>query len=254
MRLRAISLGAGVQSTALALMAKHGEVTPTPDCAIFADTGWEPRAVYEHLDWLSKALPFPVYRVQRSNLRDDLIAGGFSSVPFYMPLADTPGVSMGARQCTYQYKLRPIYRAVREMLGGTPRGGCELWIGISLDELARIKPARVKYITNRWPLVEKRLSRGDCLQWMARNGYPTPPRSACLGCPFKSASEWRDLKRGPADEWTETVAMDAVIRRDGKRQYMHRSLMPLDEIDFTNAEDRGQTNMFNNECEGMCGV
>ena len=49
LRLRALSLGAGVQSTTLALMASHGEIGPMPDCAIFADTGWEPQAVYDHL-------------------------------------------------------------------------------------------------------------------------------------------------------------------------------------------------------------
>ena len=51
-RLRVLSLGAGVQSTTLALLAVRGEIGPMPDCAIFADTGWEPRAVYEHLTWL----------------------------------------------------------------------------------------------------------------------------------------------------------------------------------------------------------
>jgi len=51
-RLRALSLGAGVPSTTMALMAAHGEIGPMPDCAIFADTGWEPKAVYDHLSWL----------------------------------------------------------------------------------------------------------------------------------------------------------------------------------------------------------
>ena len=41
-RLRALSLGAGVQSTTLALMASHGAVRPMPDCTIFADAGREP--------------------------------------------------------------------------------------------------------------------------------------------------------------------------------------------------------------------
>ena len=50
-KLRCLSLGAGVQSTTMALMAAHGALTPMPDCAIFADTGWEPEAVYDHLDW-----------------------------------------------------------------------------------------------------------------------------------------------------------------------------------------------------------
>ena len=46
-QLRVLSLGAGVQSTTLALMAAHGEIGPMPDCAIFADTGWEPRIPFE---------------------------------------------------------------------------------------------------------------------------------------------------------------------------------------------------------------
>jgi len=33
----------------MALMAARGDITPMPDCAIFADTGWEPNAVYEWL-------------------------------------------------------------------------------------------------------------------------------------------------------------------------------------------------------------
>ena len=32
------------------------------------------------------------------------------------------------------------------------------------------------------------------------------------------------------------------------------SCMALDEVDFSTEEDRGQINMFNNDCTGMCGV
>ncbi len=88
-RLRVLSLGAGVQSTTLALMAAHGEVGPMPDCAIFSDTGWEPKAVYEHLAWLMSpnVLPFPIHIVSGGNIRDDLIAGAqgarWASIPAF---------------------------------------------------------------------------------------------------------------------------------------------------------------------------
>ncbi|MCK9513952.1 MAG: hypothetical protein M0R28_22370 [Pigmentiphaga sp.] len=77
-RLRALSLGAGVQSTTMALMAAHEEIGPMPDCAIFADTGWEPKAVYDHLAWLMSpnVLPFPVYTVSAGSIRDQLLAAG----------------------------------------------------------------------------------------------------------------------------------------------------------------------------------
>ena len=84
-----LSLGAGVQSTTLALMAAHGEIGPMPDCAIFADTGWEPKAVYEHLAWLQSpnVLPFPVHIVSAGDLRADLLAGArgerWASIPAF---------------------------------------------------------------------------------------------------------------------------------------------------------------------------
>ena len=55
-----LNLGAGVQSSCLALMAAMGEVKPMPDFAVFADTQAEPKSVYDWLDWLEKQLPFPV--------------------------------------------------------------------------------------------------------------------------------------------------------------------------------------------------
>ena len=60
--LRVLSLGAGVQSSTLALMIEKGEV-PMVNCAVFSDTMGEPKAVYEWLEWLKKQLSYPVYTV-----------------------------------------------------------------------------------------------------------------------------------------------------------------------------------------------
>lgn len=56
--MRVLSLGAVVQSSTLALMMATGEVEPAQH-AIFADTQWEPRRVYDWLDWLT---PLPSSR------------------------------------------------------------------------------------------------------------------------------------------------------------------------------------------------
>lgn len=58
----------------MALMAAHGEITPMPDCAIFADTGAEPRRVYEWLEQLIRLLPFQVHRVGPGDLRETIFA------------------------------------------------------------------------------------------------------------------------------------------------------------------------------------
>lgn len=258
MPLRVISLGAGVQSTTMALMAAKGELGPMPDCAIFADTGWEPKAVYSHLARLQAALPFPVHIVSAGNLRDDIMnrsnttGGRFDAVPWFIRNPDG-STGMGRRQCTAEYKLRPIQRKVVELTGGRKRGGVEMWVGISTDEAIRMKPSRVQYIVNRWPLIEQRMNRNDCFQWMLRNGW-TAPKSSCIGCPFHSADQWRALTEA---EFADACEVDRAIRNQPGfkgEQYMHRSLKPLTDVDLRSDAEIGQSDLFGNECEGMCGV
>jgi hypothetical protein len=263
--LHVLSLGAGVQSTTMALMAAHGEITPMPSCAIFADTQWEPKVVYEHLSWLRSpnVLPFPVHVMTAGNLRDAIrhrsktSAGRIAAVPWFMQMPNGDE-AMGRRQCTKEYKLTPIRRKIRQLLGGkTPKGGAEIWIGISTDEVTRVKPSQVGYIVNRWPLIERRMNRNDCLRWLEHNGYGEPPKSSCIGCPFHNDTQWRALRDNSPDEWQDAIEIDRAIRDQPKfrgKQFMHRSMVPLDQVDLSTAEDRGQLNLFNNECEGMCGV
>ena len=241
--IRVLSLGAGVQSTTLALMAAKGEIE-MPDCAIFADTQWEPRAVYDHLDRLEPMLPFPVYRVTAGDIRNTIASERYDPIPWHVPNG------MGRRQCTKEYKLYPIRRKVREMLGGkTPKHGCEMLIGISTNEAHRMKESNVLYIRNRWPLIDLGLSRSDCLAKLERWGVATP-RSACCGCPFLSDDDWKLRRQQP--EWAETVELSHKLAATG--QYMHRSLKPMDEVDLSTWAERGQADLFGNECEGMCGV
>lgn len=251
--LNVISLGAGVQSTTMALMAAHGEITPMPDCAIFADTGWEPKAVYDHLRWLMSpnVLPFPVHIVSAGSLREKVLSEGFSDVPWFT------SEGMGRRQCTKVFKLYPIRDKAKELCGVShgrelSAGAISMWIGISTNEAVRMKPSTVQYIENRWPLIEKRMNRWDCVQWLWRFYETKAPSSACTGCPFLSDEERR---QHTPTEHADNVYVDAEIRnRRPVPQYMHRSLKPLSEVDLSTAEDRGQINMFGNECEGMCGV
>ncbi|MGQ9367713.1 hypothetical protein [Azospirillum sp. ST 5-10] len=267
MTLRVLSLGAGVQSTTMALMAAHGEIEP-PDFAVFADTGAEPAPVYEHLRWLmsGNVLPFPVHIVSRGNLRSNLLEGvnadghRFVSIPFH-GRAPAGKPMMARRQCTEEYKLKPIRRFIRDRLGvKRPRpGSCTMLVGISRDEVERMKPSRVKYITNTHPLIDLGLRRWDCLRWLERNGYPTPPKSACCECPFRKNEEWRWLRDNDPAGFAAACAVDAALRANGRAGrfeaalYLHRSLVPLAEADIRSDEDRGQLDWIS-ECEGMCGV
>lgn len=265
--LTVLSLGAGVQSSTLALMAAKGEITPMPDCAIFADVGAEPKHVYEYLDWLETQLPFPVHRVMKG---EGLVAGIINSAetgkrtanpPFFADTANGGGILR--RKCTTEFKIGPIIQKVRELMGlakgqRAPKGvHVTQYIGISTDEAVRMKPSQEKYIEHRWPLIEMGMNRNDCLKWIERNGYREPGKSACTFCPYHDDRLWRDMKMNDPKSFADAVEMDRLIRNGlsgtTEKLYVHRSMKPLDEIDFRNAEDVGQYRMFDDECEGLCG-
>ena len=261
-----LSLGAGVQSSVMALMAAKGEMQ-MPDAAIFADTGWEPEGVYQHLDWIESQVSYPVHRVSVGNIRKDSVDSinttgqRFASIPFYLSNG-----GLLRRQCTMEYKIEPIRKKIRELLGvgfrqRVPQGTkVTQAIGISTDEATRMKPARDKWIENVWPLIEKRMSRQDCMNWFERE-YPgrVLSKSACIGCPYRDDKGWREMKINDPKSFADAVEFDKSVRTGGSSRvnhdmFLHRSLKPLDEVDFRNLEDMGQLNMFENECEGMCGV
>ena len=267
---RILSLGAGVQSSTLALMAARGEIEPV-DCAIFADTGAEPLGVMKWLDWLESELNYPVYRVKEADGILENIKGSCTdrskrpaNPPVYTKNSDG-SKGMLRRVCTSEFKIKPITQKVRELVGMKPgqRGKpgevlVTQLIGISLDEVQRMKDSHLSWIQHEWPLIDRRMSRHDCKMWMDSHGYPEPPKSACTFCPFHNDDVWREMKASDPVSFEQAVEVDEMMR-DGlggtsEKLYLHRSLKPLREVDFRNEYDMGQLDFFNNECEGMCGV
>lgn len=260
--LRVLSLGAGVQSSTIALMMKHGEIEPC-DCAVFADTKAEPKRVYVWLDWLEKQLPFPVYReMQGEGLTANIEKGcgtTRASSPPLFTLKPDGTVGQINRQCTGDYKLAPITRKVNELRG---KRKLVTVIGFSYDERRRCRLPNRKYILkNEWPLIERQMTRRHCIDWMHKHFYMTPPRSACVYCPYKCDAEWRILKDSDPEGWAEAVRMDKLMRTSLSNRrlkypaFVHRSCVPLDEVDLSTEFDHGQMAMPGIlDCEGMCGV
>lgn len=279
-RLRVLSLGAGVQSTTLALMAARGDLGQMPDFAIFADTQSEPRAVYEHLIWLEGVLPFPVHRISKGSLRQQLAdaaagrAAAHDRPPLFIRNLSTGRVGMTQRQCTRDYKIKPIKGEVRRLLGvkkgqqmrhflalkrGEPMTAIvEQWIGISTDEIQRLKMSDEAYIQLRHPLIEARMSRQDCYRWLTDRQYAIPPKSACTFCTYHDNAQWRAVRDGNPEEWADVIEVDRGLRAQGRHKgmrelmYLHRSCIPLAEVDLS--ADEKTAFGFENECEGMCGV
>lgn len=249
-----ISFGAGVQSTALLVMSNLGDCEKA-DVAIFADTQDEPQWVYDTLEWAKKWSKIPIEIATAGRLSEGWGDGKrFSPVPAYSSL----GGGLMRRQCTREYKIYPIQKKVRELMGyrrlERVKAECICMIGISTDEASRMKPSQEKWITNTWPLIDARMRREDCRIYLEERGVPVPKKSSCVYCPFKSDSQWKDMKQNHPKEWGEVLDADRRIRDMGMKEegqmFFHKTLKPMDEVDFA----ENQMDFFGNECEGYCGV
>jgi hypothetical protein len=245
---------------------------PKINHAIFADTGWEPQEVYDHLSRLKEFSPIPIHVVSNGDIREyESVAGrNRSCMPTFVQSPNGNWSTPKLRKCTSDFKVYPIEQFIRrEILGLRHRQRApkspviEQWYGISVDEAQRMKTSREPWKIHEYPLcghpydyLQKTMSRKACLEWLQWN-WPYPvPRSSCLGCPFHSDHEWRQIKANLA-YWADVVEFDKAIRHSGGMRgqvFLHRSLKPLDEVDLSTAEDNGQLNLFNNDCTGICGV
>ena len=182
------------------------------------------------------------------------------------------GTGINWRQCTNQYKIKPIRRRALDLLGLKPKGRIpaetkiEMWLGISTDEVGRMKPNADWFVENRYPLIyEMSVSREECVRWLQEH-HPDVPvgRSACIGCPFRSSASWVDVRTSDPDEFGRTLKLDGLLRSEEhwagrafrKHAYLHHRRMPLEkaiELDVSEMKDGGAA-AFNNECEGYCGI
>ena len=261
-------------------MADAGLFSNRPDVAIFADTGWEPRHVYETIEKVRERVSFPVEVVSNGrNLRDDVFQGvnaqgqPWLSIPVYLAGRNGAGdVGINWRQCTNQYKIKPIRRKALDLLGLRPKvrippeTKIEMWLGISTDEVVRMKPNADWFIENRYPLIDEiGYSRHACIGWLQAN-HPDVPvgRSACIGCPFRSSSSWIAVRATDPKEFAKALELDGLLRSEEhwagrafrKDAYLHHRRLSLGEaveLDLEKVQDQ-EVAAFDNECEGYCGV
>lgn len=278
-----ISLGAGTQSSALVLLAVEGKI-PNVARVIFADTGEEPAAVY---DWLTFLTEFVGDRLEIETVEPARPLGdvGLNYLPTFTLNSDgTKGLT--TRQCTAEFKVKPVRRAIRQDLDrrGIKVGGgkhaADLLLGISLDEAHRMKASRVKYLRHLYPLVDLGWRRQDTIDYVESVTGRTPPRSACVFCPYRSAASWVEIRDGDPDGWERSIEVDRRLRDPkwqvrhkadgttvplsvagdpGRTHFLHVSRKPLSEAVIV-PEDAGQLSLlsdedgFGNECEGGCGL
>ena len=214
------SLGGGLQSSTQLMMSLLGDL-PKIDVAIFADTGWERQDTYKNVEMLrdfAEDYGVPVVTVRgHTSVREQAINpkykynGNFVHMPIFLKSDRSDKISMSKRQCTSHYKIKPIRKYLRDTFGNSAK--FDQWIGITLDEITRMKPSGVKYITNKFPFVEKefglRWNRGDCVKWLQDHGLGVPSKSSCIGCPYHSDDTWLLLNE---HERHDAIDVDEKLR------------------------------------------
>lgn len=273
-----LALGAGRQSTALFLMWAHRDPrlvrwcdkhnVPWPYHAVFADPGHESPETYGLLWRLAEyAQAFPdvhlhvvtktdaAGRAQRLG-HEMLTARRFSSIPAYT-LKPSGAVGMLRRNCTQDYKIRPIHRWARRLLRVKSLKGRHLYplLGIGRDEPARVKPGgEGQWEHRQYPLFDLGIDTDECQRINAAAGFTDVEGSACVFCPYKDGPDWQILKARGGQLWADVVAFDAALRNTAPRGgvvyplFLHRSCVPIDEAIFDTKYN------WDNDCAGLCGI
>ena len=269
-----------MQSTTLALLAATRDkrllsvVGEPPEMYVFADTGDEPVAVYEHLEKCRVIIEEHGAQLEvvsrgqsiTEHIVEKVSAGkrGISPPPLWVATADGSDSMPIRRGCTQDFKAKPIDKHLKATFkikrGHKGPPVIEQWLGISIDEVSRMKDSKEKWRLFRYPLIEMGWKRTHCNEYLDSVGMVTP-RSACSYCPFHDNNEWKALMSDPVER-ERIIAFERMVRsawRDKgafgvkSEPFLHRSRIPIDEVDF----DGGQQTMFslwNGECEGMCGL
>lgn len=261
-QLTILSLGWGVQSWTLAAMSALGEL-PALDAAIHADTTWEREQTYsfaaEWAPWLeSHGVHVVTVQAKRASMAKYTSEAGVTTtlIPAFT-LARNGKQGRMRRTCTHNWKIDPQNKEVNAMLRARKiakaPGVVERWLGISMDEWHRARASVEPSITNVYPLLDRKLSRADCVAWLKAHDLPVPPKSACVFCPFHNQRAWEELKRENGSDWDRAVAVDASIRgvRRGATAprpidlFVHRALVPLpDAVQIPEDYGMEQPDMF----------
>lgn len=231
------SSGGGVQSSAIAALICMGELEK-PDLAVIVDTERELSTTWAYLE--SYVMPalcnagVKLNVVKKSEYATVDLMGGKDGDDLLIPCFTTQGGELGKLPtfCSNEWKARVMRRWAADQ-GVTQ---ADIWMGFSIDEMKRVKVKLGKW-QNRFPLIEKRMTRGDCMAAVKRMGWPDPPRSSCWMCPNHSHHEWQWIKDNAPADFIKAVNFENQIRLVDADMWLSDTAASLADGDFTKPDD-----------------
>jgi hypothetical protein len=189
-----ISYGGGVQSTAMVVLAMREQwsVDEIVHVDLLDAESPETRRYVAYLtQWLWDTHGRAITIIERDLYGDMLKHPDFTPVPWHGKYEGF----MLRRQCTRQYKVKPIAHYLYQKY---PHGRIRLMLGISADEWHRMRDSSYSRIEHVYPLVDGMISRRHCLEIIRDAGLELPQKSSCWFCPFRSTGSQHALfKRYP---------------------------------------------------------
>jgi hypothetical protein len=245
----ALSYGGGKQTVALITLALQGRLA-VPDLLVMADTGREVRTTFEYLESVVQPALAKIGR------HVDVVSHSYATVDLWrgddllLPGFTRKGGRLGKlpTYCSNEWKQRVIRRWLRDQ--GVK--DVDMWIGISLDEVERIKPSGLDWYRHVYPLIDMvSMHRSGCVNQIVRYGWPVPEKSRCWMCPNQSIIEWRRLHQRADGDFNKALKLeDEIHRRDGD-VYLHPLGISLDEAIVSSER---QSSMFDGCDGGYCMV
>jgi len=235
------SCGGGTQSGAIASLISVGEL-PRPDYAFMTDTGREKSGTWPFVDgFIRPALAkvgLELTIVKKSEFCEiDLFSAATASVllPGYTDQSGSVGKLQG--WCSGRWKRDVAERWMRSIgiVSATN------WIGISVDELRRVRSQHRGWLKLEYPLIFMvRYTRSRCIERIRADGWKGEiPHSACWMCPNMSDGEWLDMQINWPGDFARACDLEIEIQQSDPHFWLHPSCVPLASVDFT-----GQTTMF----------
>jgi len=267
--MKILSCGAGMQSTALALMscenalaaskgrAFPNEEVPIYDLVIFCDLGMEP-------SWVRKQWEFIVSScksvgIETVKLDTDLyghLMKNFGerrtvSIPWWT-LRDDGKKSKMPRNCTVDFKVEMISKYIRWQVLGYRKGqrlkDCdikthEMHMGFSTEEARRCNESPNLMFVNKFPLVKMQWTRAESYAYCLDVWGLDTKASACTFCPYHRNYFFKYLKENLPREYAELVQIDHLLRDKNPKPpmdsdlYISRSRKRLEDLTPEDCDD-----------------
>lgn len=241
--IRSFSFGGGWQSMASMVLAAQGVIDFR--LFLFANVGDDSENP-ETIEYVHKhAVPYAaehglelveLQRVSKDGQPETIYrrimdsGGRRQTIPVYL----SNGMP-GGRACTHDFKIWVTGQELQQR-GASPKNKATVGMGISLDEIGRMKPSSAKpYEELVYPLIDLRLRRTDCPGIIRSAGLPMPPKSACDFCPIRKIAEWQDMHETQPARWDRACRVEDTLNAENARKgrqpvYLTRVGRPLRDL------------------------